>query len=67
MEKKQQYTIEDLLKALSNPQFETDLPNNINTWNRIVNKDSFDELGLKASELEIFLKEWIKDNPYSNI
>ncbi len=62
-----QYTIEDLLKALENPQFEKNLPNNIVTWTRIANKDSFDELGLELSALDIFLEDWIKNNPYSNI
>lgn len=44
------------------------LSNSKDTWQRIANKDSFEELGFSdESEKEKFLKEWINDNPYSNI
>jgi hypothetical protein len=36
-------------------------------WGRIGSKDTFDELGLSGSELDDFLKEWINENPYSNL
>lgn len=58
--------IDDLLNALENPEKKT-LENNLDTWKRIGNNDSFDELGLEASELDFFLKEWIEQNQYSNI
>ena len=61
-------TIDDLLKALQNPnEGNAKLRNDFNTWSRIGNKDSFSELGLSSSELEDFLKDWIADNPYENI
>lgn len=59
-------TIEDLLNALENPNKPT-LPNTTDTWARIGNKDSFDELGLSKSELDDFLKEWMDENGYNNI
>ena len=40
------------------------LENNAETWNKIGSRESFSELGF-ASEDE--LKEWIENNPYSNI
>ena len=44
------------------------LSNNIDTWNRIANRDSFSELLFSdESEKESFLKEWINENPYNNI
>jgi len=60
-------TIDDLLKSLQNPNSKKTLENTKDTWERIGNRDSFDELGLKPSELEEFLKEWINENPYNNI
>lgn len=62
-------TIDDLLNSLQNPDttVKGDLPNTSETWSRIANKDKFTELGLEPSELEGFLKEWVKDNPYSDI
>jgi len=43
------------------------LENNTETWRRIAEKDRFDELGLDGGDLDDFLREWVKDNPYSNI
>ena len=60
-------TIEDLLNSLQNPEKVLELENTPETWSRIGNKDSFDELELDASELESFLAEWISENEYSNI
>lgn len=60
-------SIDDLLNALQNPDKPTTLENNSDTWRRIGAKDSFSELGLEGSELDSFLEEWVKDNPYSNI
>lgn len=59
-------TIEDLLNALQNPDGVT-LENTSETWMRIGNKDSFDELGLTPSELDDFLSDWIQQNDYNNI
>ena len=59
-------TIEDLLRSLQNPQKVT-LENTKETWERIGNKDKFEELGLKPSELDEFLKEFTNNNPYNNI
>jgi hypothetical protein len=59
-------TIDDLLNALQNPSKAT-LTNSKDTWKRIGQGDSFSELGLNSSELESFLKEWVENNPYSNI
>lgn len=39
-------TIDELLNALQNPDKVT-LENNKDTWSRIGNKDSFEELGLE--------------------
>ena len=69
------YTIDDLLAALKNPNSVNEedkhkvkgLTNNAETWRRIGNKDSFDELGLEGSELDDFLTEWCADNEYSNL
>ena len=61
-------TITDLLRSLQEkpkrPNKST-LPNNKDTWERIGKKDTFSELCLGSSELESFLTEWIKDNPYN--
>ena len=60
-------TIEDMLNALQNPNQPNKLDNTRETWERIGNKDRFEELGLEGSDLDEFLKEWIDNNPYSNI
>ena len=60
-------SIDDLLNSLQNPEKPNKLENNVETWKRIRNKDSFSELGLEGSNLDSFLKEWLSDNPYSNI
>ncbi len=60
-------SIDDLLDALENPQ-KPDLNSNPReTWSRIQKKDDFEELGLEKSELDNFLKEWIAENPYTNL
>ena len=60
-------TIDDLLNALQNPDNPSKLENSRETWERIGNRDKFSELGLEGSDLDEFLKEWINDNPYSNL
>ena len=60
-------TIEDMLNALQNPNQPSKLDNTRETWERIGNKDKFEELGLEGSDLDEFLKEWIDSNPYSNL
>lgn len=62
-------TIEDLLKSLqyNTAQAKATLENNKETWKRIASKDTFDELGLKGSELDEFLKTWIESNPYMSL
>lgn len=61
-------TIDDLLNSLQNPEkTSSKLENNKSTWERIGRKDSFSELGMKSSELESFLQEWVKENPYNNL
>lgn len=60
-------TIDELLNALQNPNKPTVLENSQETWRRIGNKDKFEELGMEASELETFLKEWMYENPYTAI
>jgi len=60
-------TIDDLLNSLQNPNKSKQLENTKETWERIGKKDSFSELGLEPSELDSFLQDWIKDNPYNNI
>jgi hypothetical protein len=62
---KRELTIDDLLDSLQNP--ETNLPNTKKTWSRISSGDTFDELNLEPSELASFLRDWIDNNPYSNI
>jgi hypothetical protein len=65
---KNNLTIDDLLRALHNPNKDKKtLKNTRETWERIGRKDSFDELGLESSELEDFLNDWISSNEYSNI
>lgn len=61
-------TINELLKSLQYNVSENKktLENNKETWERIGNRDSFSELGLESSELDSFLKQWVKDNPYNN-
>jgi hypothetical protein len=47
---------------------ERHLENTKETWQRIGNKDSFDELGFdNDAEKESFLKEFIENNPYKDI
>lgn len=60
-------TIDELLNALQNPNKPIVLENSEETWRRIGNKDKFEELGMEASELETFLKEWMDENPYTAI
>lgn len=61
-------SIEDLLKLLQQSHAnEKSLPNTKDTWRRIGEEDSFSELGLKRSELEEFLKDWMDQNPYKSI
>ena len=60
-------SIDDLLKALQNPEKKGKLDNTSDTWRRIGENDSFDELNLEKSDLQAFLDEWVKDNPYNNI
>jgi hypothetical protein len=60
------YTIDDLLHALQNPT-KASLENSREVWSRIGSKDSFPELGLEPSKLELFLKEFVESNPYSNL
>jgi len=60
------YTMDELLNSLQNPN-EVTLDNTNETWSRIGNKDSFDELNMDSSELESFLNEWINDNEYTNM
>lgn len=60
------YSIDDLLNNLQNPKKPT-LENTKDTWRRIGERDSFAELGLEASELDAFLKEFVENNPYNNI
>jgi len=62
-------TIDDLLNSLQNPENLSpgELKNIRETWSRIGSKDKFEELGLEPGELEKFLAEWVKDNPYSDI
>lgn len=60
-------SISDLLNALQNPDKVVTLENTKETWTRIGNKDSFEELGLEPSELDAFLSEWLGENPYENI
>jgi hypothetical protein len=60
-------TIDDMLRALQNPNQPSKLENTKETWSRIGNKDRFEELGMEESDLDAFLSEWISDNPYSNL
>jgi len=61
-------TIDELLNALQDPNMENSkLANDYNTWRRIGNKDDFSELGISKDDLDEFLRDWIEENPYSNI
>lgn len=69
-------TIEELLKSMQTlyklkqpiDVASIKLPNTKDTWERIALRDNFSELGFtNNSEKENFLKEWIEQNPYSNI
>jgi hypothetical protein len=67
-------TIKELLDTMQNKYKGGDsknirsLSNNKETWQRIANKDDFSDLGFTSdSEKESFLKEWCKENDYSNI
>jgi|688.fasta_scaffold865299_2 hypothetical protein len=59
-------SIGDLLKSLQYPDKNSVNDSSI-TWTRIGNKDPFTELGLTGSELDAFLSEWTKNNPYNNL
>lgn len=67
--KKKQLSIDDLLNALKTTSVpeKKKLENTFDTWSRIGARDSFTDLGIKESELDKFLSDWIKDNPYENI
>lgn len=69
MENKKEYSFEDLINALKNPEKEAakTLPNTAETWSRIKAKDSFNELNMGKDELASFLSEWCKENNYNNI
>lgn len=59
-------SIDDLLNALQDPNKGlTGSASDI--WRRIKNKDSFDELNMDQAEKDAFIKEWIEQNPYSDI
>ena len=63
-------TIEQLLEALNhntNSKPKPELTNSKETWSRIARRDTFDELGLGASELSSLISEFISNNPYSAI
>ena len=72
---KKQLTIDDLLKALKDPnsyieeRTEGKLGNTTDTWYRIGSKDKSlaIDIGIEDTELNAWLKDWIKDNPYHNI
>ena len=68
---KKELTIDDLLEALKNPEpaQHSDLENNKDTWYRIGERDRTiaADIGIEESELDSFLKDWIKDNPYNAI
>lgn len=59
-------SISDLLRELQevNTQNRT-LENNAETWKRIGDNDDFPELNLSPTDLDSFLKDWIKENSYS--
>ena len=64
-------TIEELLKALRNPQkTEGKLENTPENWRRVRNRnktgDKFEELGMEPSALESYLEEFLKNDPYNN-
>jgi hypothetical protein len=64
------YSIEDLLNSLEDPTTDGKkvlIKNTKETWERIGSRDSFPELNLSESELDEFLSEWVKENPYQNI
>lgn len=60
--------VKELLSLLANKETtaKTTLENTKKNWQRVGDGDSFSELGLNASELSEFLKEWIENNPYNN-
>lgn len=60
-------SIDDLLRALQNPEKTITLENTKETWSRIGNRDKFEELDIPESELDSFLSEWIAENPYNNL
>ena len=57
----------DLLNERLEERATQSLANTRETWERIGNKDKFEELGLNSSELEEFLRTWREENPYENI
>lgn len=70
--------IEKILKAMQSKhqirekkegeELERRLENTKETWKRIANRDSFDELEFNDdAEKESFLKEFIEENPYKDI
>ena len=67
--------IEEILHSMQNKhqirekiEGEKTLENSSETWKRIGNKDSFDELNFDSdAEKENFLKEWTETNSYSNM
>ena len=59
--------VKELLSLLANKETtaKKTLENTKENWRKIGDGDSFSELGLNASELDEFLKEWIENNPYN--
>lgn len=62
--------IKELLRKLKSgykKEINPKLPNTKETWERIGSRDGFEELDMTDEDLNYFLKEWIGQNPYSNI
>ena len=68
-------SIEDLLKSMQTKYKASDggksiksLENSKATWEKIGNGSIYDELDLdEGTDKEKFLKDWIAENPYSNL
>lgn len=61
-------TIRQLLESIQqNNSTTAKLENNRTNWSRLGSRDKFEEFKLSKSDLDDFLKAWVRDNEYSNI
>ena len=62
-----EYSIDDLLEMLNVPSTDSEINNKLSPreiWDMIANKESYEKMGFASEE---DLKQFLLDNPYSNL